>query len=53
MIAVLGFDKPTVIPCGRLEGHDGPHEKVFQWGVPSGVNPTPYEPPPAPEGEKP
>jgi hypothetical protein len=30
--AILGFEKPTVIPCGRLEGHDGPHTKSFQWG---------------------
>lgn len=30
-LAVLGFDAPTLIPCGDAEGHPGPHHKSFAW----------------------
>lgn len=30
-VGVLGFPRPTVIPCGLLEGHEGRHRYAIEW----------------------
>lgn len=30
-VGVLGFEKPTVIPCGKLRYHKGPHSFYMEW----------------------
>lgn len=29
--AVLGLPEPVTLPCGNLEGHEGPHEYRITW----------------------
>lgn len=31
--AVLGLPSPVMLPCGLLDGHDGPHRYRIEWGA--------------------
>jgi len=31
-VGILNFDQPTIVKCGLLEGHDGPHRCHIEWG---------------------
>lgn len=30
-VGILGFDVPTIVKCGLIEGHDGPHHTELTW----------------------
>lgn len=31
VLAVLGLDEPTVLPCIGIEGHIGTHRYLIEW----------------------
>ena len=30
-VGILSFDQPTIVRCGDVEGHDGPHHMTMTW----------------------